>query len=589
MIRRLLFIFILLSIAPAWAYNPFDERRQKVRDEIVSDKRLDMKVNVSSKSKNLKDLFAELSAKTGVKLTTRRDVSNEHVIIYFHERPLRDVMTEIAGLYGYHWLLNGKAGEYEYELFEGTRRAARQKEIRDKIKAEQDQLLLDFAEKLATDDKALEELAAKDPNAYELMTRPHHQDSTELVKQFGADALAQALAGNPAQLKYEDLPSGAQTAIGNQMSGLNTEGLPPGFQPTVGLAGRIDEDTGLPRFSVNFDFLGVRQDGGTESIRTSLAWPPSQIDEAAMSSVVGRPVPEKVIGKDSLTDEKKITIDKLRWLPGKKGLLLGDLLEGIAAQTGQDVIADYYLQNESSKAVRAQPLKQVVEAVCTRMDYTCQADGKTLRFRYNKWFDMPPIADPPAEVVDRLWTALERTGQIAMPDLLSLAPLTDEQMQWPGFKFLPSADSAGKFPDVIRFWATLTPEQEALARGDEGLPGARLTRPQQGKVSDPVADGKLDPSQCKIVISNPEMHVSEENGQRRVVFSSPVLRGTAPVFSSGSMANDFESISISMPDTPMPVVAASFPIWPPISEAERKEIAAQRKSDAEAEKVEVAQ
>jgi len=64
---RILVVFFAIT-ATAWTYNPFDEPKQKVRDEILADKRLDVKVNVSCKSRNLKDLFADLSAKTGVKL-----------------------------------------------------------------------------------------------------------------------------------------------------------------------------------------------------------------------------------------------------------------------------------------------------------------------------------------------------------------------------------------------------------------------------------------------------------------------------------------------------------------------------------------
>ncbi|NIM06695.1 MAG: hypothetical protein GTN65_14020, partial [Armatimonadetes bacterium] len=118
-----------ISQSPAWAarisesesgtvalkpYMPFDEPKPKIPKEILSDARLDQKVKVFVKSKNFKQLFAELSEKTGVKLGTTREISGERAIIYFHKRPLRDVMTEISGLYGYHWLVKGKKGEYRY-------------------------------------------------------------------------------------------------------------------------------------------------------------------------------------------------------------------------------------------------------------------------------------------------------------------------------------------------------------------------------------------------------------------------------------------------------------------------------------------
>ena len=34
-----------------------------------------------------------------------------------HDRPLRDVITKVSGLFGYYWLVKGSAGSHSYELF----------------------------------------------------------------------------------------------------------------------------------------------------------------------------------------------------------------------------------------------------------------------------------------------------------------------------------------------------------------------------------------------------------------------------------------------------------------------------------------
>lgn len=99
---------------PLKPYQPFDEPKPKIPQEILADSRLDKHVKVFVKSKNLQQLFAELSAKTDVKLLTSQKLWGERAIIYCHDRPLRDVMTEVSNLFGYHWSVKGLPGSYRY-------------------------------------------------------------------------------------------------------------------------------------------------------------------------------------------------------------------------------------------------------------------------------------------------------------------------------------------------------------------------------------------------------------------------------------------------------------------------------------------
>ena len=633
------------------AYSPFDEARPKIAQEITADKRLDVNVKVFCKSRNLKDLFADLSAKTGVKITTAREVSSQRPIVYFHNRPLRDVMTEISGLYGYHWLISGREGAYQYEIFEDTRHAARRTELRGRVESEMNDLLLSFAEKMlaggADADQALARLEATNPVAAGAM-RAKRSDMN-VLSQFAPDFLAKALQDGSASRGYQDMSSEEQMTVCdwyNQrasmpvtMMAFDSQGRStPDFRlPTPQqcspadlanakvLLDRVCPDPyGLPRFDLT---VIVPAGNRTSSYKTQ--WPDARITADDLRAASGSPIPEKVIGDVRFSDDSKITISELRWLPYRKGLLLGDVLEGIAAQTGTDVIADYYLQDTRMSAITSQPLKQVAEDACRHFDYTCQSDGDTLRFRQNKWYTQDMHADPPAQVIDGLWTRIQQNGTLSVRDLLPVASLADEQIKWPGWKFIPGAMAACESPAAVRLWASLSDDQEKTAR-DTGVAVAELRSDQYGKVADlvaergaPLTQEDIDAAILSINTAKAEV-ITTDNGTKivrigstnanqsppafapsaqsgsgslRIVTTSGVPGGMSNLLSasgSADLATALSRMSSSVSETLTVVpgqgkqsVFASLSLPQPISEAERKEAANQRTIDREAEKTEL--
>ena len=159
MIRHILLCLVILGVLaaglasgasdPLKPYQPLDEPKPKLPQEILTDSRLDRRVKVFVKSKNLQQLFAELSAKTDIKLLANQKLWGERAIIYFHDRPLRDVMTEVANLFGYHWSVKGFPGHYRYELYEDSRHAKRRDGLRKEQAEAQNELVIEFNKKFA--------------------------------------------------------------------------------------------------------------------------------------------------------------------------------------------------------------------------------------------------------------------------------------------------------------------------------------------------------------------------------------------------------------------------------------------------------
>lgn len=634
------------------AYTPFDEPRPRTPQEIVADKRLDVKVKVCCKSRNLKEIFADLSAKTGVKITTAREVSSQRPIAYFHDRSLRDVMMEVSGLYGYHWLISGKEGAYQYEIFEDTRHANRREELRGRIRAEMNDLMLSFAEKMlaggAEADEALASIRQTNPAAYSAMSG--RRSDADLLGGLGMDVLSAALREGNASRRCGELPADMQTTVCdwyNQrasvpatLMALDSKGQQvPDFkvptpQPctpaqmadaTIQVDRVSPDQCGLPRLDLG---VTVADGGRASSFKTQ--WPDARLTADDLRAATGEPIPEKVIGDVAISNDSKITISKLRWLPYCKGLLLGDVLEGIAARMGRDVIADSYLQDKSTGAITAQSLKQVVENVCRHFDYTCEVVGDTLRFRQNKWYTQDMHADPPAQVLEGLWTKIQQNGTLSVRDLLPVASLADEQIRWPGWKFIPGATAASESPSAVRLWASLTDDQEKTAR-DTGLAVAQMRTDQRGKVSDLVAERgasltseDIDAAILSVNTAKAE-GITRDDGTKmvRVGSTSPTQGASPPVIPPGQtsggpirvvttsgvpggisrllsaagngdamhilsrMANSVSETLTVLPTQGKQTVSASLSLPQPISEAERKEATDQRKADAAAEIVEL--
>ncbi len=579
------------------AYSPFDEPKPKTPEEIIADKRLDQTVKVFCKSRNLKDLFADLSAKTGVKLTTARDVCDERVITFFHDRPLRDVMTEVSGLCGYRWMVLGKPGNYAYELYEDMRREDKRAGITAAIKEEQDDTLMDFTQKLTAGgpdaDGLMDRLRLSNPEAYDHMTSPQGRNTLDMLKQLDTSLFVMALAGQPAGCTVGAMPPQAQDAIYRCMRDTLPNTTTDDMANTVVKVEQMMAGAdGMPHFNLS---LTVGKHGSM-----GFSWPSLSGDD--MRKAVGRPVPQDISGDTSLPDKQKITADKLRWLPHAHGLLLGDLLEAIAIQSGKDIVADYYLDNQFVDAIKAKPLEEVVRMICRTFRYSCEVSGQTMRFRNNRWYAEDTMHEPPSSVMEHLWARVENGGQIRVRDLAEMASLNDDQFKWPGFRFMPGVDDVLDQPSVLRLWSALSPAQEEAGRSSDGLAVSDLSIQQVDRINAWIVAQKVDVSsenveKAVVLITTPHPVVTDQGqGAVSMNWSSEDSARGAATYRVSRGAKDaylevsqsvFECLCIKYPSSRM--VLSSIRLYKPLDEQERNEVIAQRKADAAAEVVEILQ
>jgi hypothetical protein len=570
------------TTAPIKAYNPFDEAVPRTPREILDDKRLNRKVKVFVKDKNLNQLFADLTTKTGVKLTVARSISGERAIIYFHSRPLRDVMTEISGLYGYYWLPKGKPGAYSYELFEDIRhsrlREQRKKERRDR----QNSLLLALAAKMVDgglDDSVSQRLIQANPDAEWNLKDPAALEYAKILQGLGTDFLCRALADGKAKCAFRDLPPDVQKrlyerdkASFDMINASSSEaGEAPSLPVLTTIADMMDAEIYVNRHGGG-DYMSPVFSLGTmvQGTGCNSDWPDSSISEKDYRGLIGWSVPPEVSGDAGVPVEPAITKRELSWVVYSEGLRFGDVLQAIAEQSSRDVIADYRFQDAVRGllgAIEKEPLNKVTRLVCSTYNSACRADAQTIRFRRNDWFLNDPPVEPPAELIARCWADIEQKGSLQFDDILDLAFLPKAQQDWYGFWSMPGASTAtGYSSSWVRLWAILNAEQIETASSKEGLPVSDLSAQQWQSLIEwsrspipPVAPESLEGS---------VIHVAARAGTRG---------GTKP----------FQITRVEIVSGGKSVYHNTVVPPTPLDEETQKMLIAQRKADKDAEKIEL--
>ncbi len=574
------------------AYSPFDEPHPKIPQEIIEDKRLDQKVTVFCKSKNMKQLFADISAKTGVKITAKRELWGERPIIYFHNRPLRDVMTEISGLYGYRWLMSGKPGSYEYEIFEDIRHSKLREQRKKEQKERQDALLLDFLDKIADgklDAATSRRLQDENPDTEWTLSDPASREHAQALRSLGTDLLHKALAEGRVTCPFQDLPADLQKRLyereKSQVDGVNQQdaaahtedpsieypllNLPSPSSMADMMDGEIylqrdgGGEGGFPTLRFGISYMGAG---------TDCNWPDYSISEKDYRQLVGWDVPGEVAGDAGVSSDPPITKKELSCLTYPESLRVGDVLQAIAEQSKRDVIADYRFQDVMGGlgAIVKRPLNEVTRLLCNKHNFSCQADQQTILFRSNDWFLNVPPTEPPADLLARCWAHIEKEGGLELDDTVDLAHLPEVQRKWLGLEFMPGAVSAARDNrEAIEIWALMSDAQIETAASENGLPVADLPDAQQRSLvewAQALRFDRIDPEVLQGAVIHTRTRtgtIGGGNGKRDQVLSIEIKSGDKSLYWSS--------------------------LFPPLhlDEESLKNLTSQRKADAAADVVEV--
>ncbi len=471
-------------------YSPFDETSPKMPAEFDQDKRLDVKVDIAVKSTNMKDLFADLRKATGVSLVVAKEISGERPIVYFQQTPLRDVMSEISALYGYFWLAKGQKDAWTYELFEDLVHAKRREQVRSDQEAAKVEALLDAidqATKTLDNPAELARMAQTNPRLYKTASDPSKQELLRLINLMDKETIRGCINDVGMGWSYAELSAEMKTGVLKTLNAYVTQD--PAFVPYT--LAEIEKSMvrfkhwrpsvfGAPHLTL---YLSLPARGDEPAWRCMNGWPHYTEGESDFLNLPEAP-PGRVEG-DPLTSETLVTVksDRKELYHGGD-ILLGHALEAVARRGKVNVIANWYFQEDPLPEYTDEPLDKLVRDVCVRMDYSCQVEEGTLRFRANKWFLRPLPEEPPMTLQEHWWRRVTETGGLSLDDLLDIACLRDRQTYWGGFRFIPQAWQARWFPRTGRMVRMLGSAFEDQACTPEGLSVSKLDADQFARLTD---------------------------------------------------------------------------------------------------------
>src|SRR5947208_2552434 len=121
-------------------------------DPFAGDSRLEAKGTIRAVGISFPDFLADLSAKTGIRFTLDRNVSEDKITLFAHDRPLATTLKAVARFFNFTWRRSGEPGSYTYTLFQSAaQRRAEEREIEEAFTRAADRIIsdLDLCRRLA--------------------------------------------------------------------------------------------------------------------------------------------------------------------------------------------------------------------------------------------------------------------------------------------------------------------------------------------------------------------------------------------------------------------------------------------------------
>jgi hypothetical protein len=493
MVRLLALLLVSTLVAPALAAPPAPASagsaagapsqpaaRQRLLDE---DPRLEKRVTLRLKRNPLSEVVAELARQTEVAMQTSADVADEPTLLSVTDQPTKEVMHQLATLFGYRWRRSTKAGVTTYELYQDLRSkqeeaalrngrhaaalAALQRSLREQLRLAQRPSDLLLREAAALDQKAegrgsfrLRELA--DPCRRALLQVASLLTPEQWQSLVGGEAVHFSTLAEPFAVP---LPAGLAQALRAARPSALPPGVQPGFVTTEDEAGYAAEEqrsqeawTRAQGFCVSVQLHLLSGEARAEAVLsiTPTAVMPAEAPEepTLLPSVIvvgqGPVAPEAHEPSEtprSWQDDPVLSRKcRLRPLPATpaegadRGTRIGDpqestapLAESLAAMAesaGINLVADGYRSERSEVAL---PFEGEQLSLYEALDrYVSphagwRREGAFFRVRHHRWYHLRQ-----REIPDRLvrqWAAsLRQAPRLTLADAATLAlSLRDEQ------------------------------------------------------------------------------------------------------------------------------------------------------------------
>ena len=502
------------------------------KEAAVVDARLFKKLTLALKGTSLEELCEKLRQETGVRFQAARIVADEKVTVFVDERPAREVMREVARLFGFMWARSGEPGAYRYELVQTLRAQLADEELRQQ---DQNGAVLALDARMQADapllDLPLEALKHKAKNGTE-------------AERTRADLLLKGAWGGAQLFRRLPIADLLRLRSGQEVTYLAetddpSRRLPPEWKPALLETGReVSLDPGTGKWTALTDFADARVSVHLRVDRSELGQWTLTAETGCYSATAGYGLggtpralavgespsvenPDNARGNTALRSKapftRRISLAPQSSRPAlkqwhKPGETIGasfdeygrneapapqvmsdDVWEELHRKTGLPIVADYYthLYDEAVLTHRNVPL---FEALCRTGDtlgVRWKQDGEFLLARSTSFF-WDKQKEVPARFLRRWAADREREGGLPLPGALEMATFSNAQLTsrvvgegivrgWGLAEWTISGGGSGPRPlrPVAEFLAGLAPGQLSQAASSAGLPLTGLTAEQQ--------------------------------------------------------------------------------------------------------------
>jgi hypothetical protein len=417
-------------------------------DPLAGDRRLDAPVRISAEGVPVSEVLARIQKITGVPLQAEGAASDDRVVLFGPDRPLREVLADLAALFGDRWRRSPGASGDRYLLYRDPQVARLEREL---PAAPERTFLAEMERQVRALRETPEQLARRDEKdpIRRYLSDPEARLATQIYAGLSLRQKTALLAQRRLRLLYGMLPPEHQAFLRRVAEEQEAEARRVEQETMRGLRIAISRRRSPPdlnlrvvratfvkgEYSPNHAFLEMYP-GGTFFAR--FPW------DESLPPLHGNPYTGQPIAADA-------PLPAAEQVVGAKGAGWIERLRELSARARVPVLSDAY--RIQVRPYRPAPV--VGEGSIAELDRFCAPDGtlwwtrgRTLLFRERDWY-LQRLHDIPDRWLDSVTRRLQSQEERATyGDLVRLAELTPRQLQ--GLMFLGQENRSQ--PIDLSFW-----------------------------------------------------------------------------------------------------------------------------------------
>lgn len=439
----------------------------------VVDARLARKVTLQLKGVSFEALCRQLKGELGIEFTAGRNVADDKMTVFCREKPVRDLMRQIARVFSFSWRRIGEPGAYAYELTQDLKSQLLEEELRNRDKNEallaldkEMEKLRDLA-KLSPDELRERAKGADGDDKKQLENLARYWGAAQLYYNLSPDEMSALRSGQDLQYSSapgygaQPLPDNLKAGIFQSMGDIRIDAANGGL--SMGPADRVPN--GKPPAEVPGAFaqaglsldrseLGETRLQGMSGVGLNLGNAACRMNHAdplgvGISPSVQNPRNATVNVKLAVSPEmrKLVTIapkpsaqlvpDHVYPAPRPDSstepigpmATSADVLEAFHLATGMDVIGDFFtrLYPPDQVSARNMTVFAAVSRICDTMRVKWNRDEGWLQLRSAGYFH-DRLKEVPNRLLERWAAKRKETGTLGPEELIEIASLNDVQL-----------------------------------------------------------------------------------------------------------------------------------------------------------------